>query len=211
MSAAKRAVLGALGLQPEYTELLTTDDKAARLHAVPLWRVSLKHMARVLKHYKGRFNTIVGFQPTGWCMQTGAAPSAHRACNSFRSTSLHCVHSLSYFSPKRFTLSLPPAIRAACCILRCCLHAEGRSGCMLGILHRKRISCTDRGRAPRGRRRQKGTVIIYSVPYSEHSSHVELRAFVDFMRPVRVVPSVGNSSAEAAASIVASLRPSAAA
>lgn len=73
VSAAKRAVLGTLGLGPEYTELLTTDDRAARLHAVPLWRVSLKHMGRVLKHFRGRFNTVVGFQPTGWCMQTGAA------------------------------------------------------------------------------------------------------------------------------------------
>ena len=71
VSAAKRAVLATLGLGPEYTELLTTDDCAARLHAVPLWRVSLKHMGRVLKHFRGRFNTVVGFQPTGWCMQTG--------------------------------------------------------------------------------------------------------------------------------------------
>jgi hypothetical protein len=72
VSMAKRAVLEALGLPPEYKELLTTDDRAARLHAVPLWRVSLKHMARLLKHYRGRFTTIVGFQPTGWSMQTGA-------------------------------------------------------------------------------------------------------------------------------------------
>ena len=61
----------ALNLPQEYKALLTTDDKAALLHAVPLWRVSLKHMARVLKHYRGRYNTIVGFQPTGWSMQKG--------------------------------------------------------------------------------------------------------------------------------------------
>ncbi len=61
----------ALNLPAEYKALLTTDDRAALLHAVPLWRVSLKHMARLLKHYRGRYNTIVGFQPTGWSMQTG--------------------------------------------------------------------------------------------------------------------------------------------
>ena len=61
----------ALNLPQEYKALLTTDDKAALLHAVPLWRVSLKHMARMLKHYRGRYNTIVGFQPTGWSMQKG--------------------------------------------------------------------------------------------------------------------------------------------
>jgi len=71
VSVSKRAVLGALGLPPEYESLLTTDD-SARLHAVPLWRVSLKHMARTLKHYRGRYTTIVGFQPTGWSMHTGA-------------------------------------------------------------------------------------------------------------------------------------------
>ena len=71
VSAAKRKVMEALNLPQEYKVLLTTDDKAALLHAVPLWRVSLKHMARVLKHYRGRYNTIVGFQPTGWSMQKG--------------------------------------------------------------------------------------------------------------------------------------------
>ena len=93
VSAAKRAVLGALGLPPEYAELLTTDDKAARMHAVPLWRVSPKHMARVLRHYKGRYNTIVGFQPTGWCMQTGAALVRHagRPGGSLQTTSRSCV------------------------------------------------------------------------------------------------------------------------
>jgi DNA cross-link repair 1A protein len=75
VSAAKRAVLDTLGLGPEYTGLLTSDERAARLHAVPLWRVSLKHMGRVLRHFRGRFNTVVGFQPTGWCMRTGGGPS----------------------------------------------------------------------------------------------------------------------------------------
>jgi len=71
VSVAKRKVMEALNLPAEYKSLLTTDDRAALLHAVPLWRVSLKHMARLLKHYRGRYNTIVGFQPTGWSMQTG--------------------------------------------------------------------------------------------------------------------------------------------
>ena len=71
VSVAKRKVMEAVNLPAEYKSLLTTDDRAALLHAVPLWRVSLKHMARLLKHYRGRYNTIVGFQPTGWSMQTG--------------------------------------------------------------------------------------------------------------------------------------------
>ena len=43
-----------------------------------------------------------------------------------------------------------------------------------------------------GRRRQKGTVITYSVPYSEHSSFNELTEFVDWLRPRVIIPSVNN-------------------
>ncbi|CAK0744358.1 hypothetical protein CVIRNUC_001541 [Coccomyxa viridis] len=135
VSAAKRKVMEALNLPQEYKALLTTDDKAALLHAVPLWRVSLKHMARVLKHYRGRYNTIVGFQPTGWSMQK------------------------------------------------------------------------DRGRAAaRGRRRQKGTLIVYQVPYSEHSSFSEMQQFVRFMQPQRLIPSVGNDGGIKAAQMIATLQ-----
>lgn len=78
VSVSKRAVLDTLGLPPEYEALLTTDDRA-RLHAVPLWRVSLKHMARTLKHYRGRYTTIVGFQPTGWSMHSGGRPQLEKS------------------------------------------------------------------------------------------------------------------------------------
>jgi len=40
---------------------------------VPLWRVSLKHMGRALRHYRGRFNTVVAFRPTGWAHSVGDA------------------------------------------------------------------------------------------------------------------------------------------
>ncbi|CAL5219226.1 g1019 [Coccomyxa viridis] len=134
VSVAKRKIMEALNLPAEYKALLTTDDRAALLHAVPLWRVSLKHMARLLKHYRGRYNTIVGFQPTGWSMQT------------------------------------------------------------------------DRGHAAaRGRRRQKGTLIVYQVPYSEHSSFSELQQFVGFMQPQSLVPSVGNDSGPKAAQMRAAV------
>lgn len=45
----------------------------AHLQAVPLWRVSLKHMGRALRHYRGRFNTVVAFRPTGWAHSVGDA------------------------------------------------------------------------------------------------------------------------------------------
>ena len=81
--------MDALNLPEEYRTLLTTDDRSALLHAVPLWRVSLKHMARLLKHYRGRYNTVVGFQPTGWSMQTGA-PTFHADHKRYHPHSFFC-------------------------------------------------------------------------------------------------------------------------
>lgn len=66
--------------------------------------------------------------------------------------------------------------------------------------------CADRGHAAaRGRRRQKGTLIVYQVPYSEHSSFSELQQFVGFMQPQSLVPSVGNDSGPKAAQMRAAV------
>ena len=42
MSAAKRKVMACLDLRPEYASLLTTDDRATNIQAVPLWMCSQK-------------------------------------------------------------------------------------------------------------------------------------------------------------------------
>ncbi len=73
VSAPKKAVLDALELPSKSASLTTTDDRAARLHVVPLNDVSFKGMAGSHKHYAGRFDTVIAFRPTGWCMQSGTA------------------------------------------------------------------------------------------------------------------------------------------
>lgn len=54
------------------------------------------------------------------------------------------------------------------------------------------VGGAERGKASRGRRTQKGSLILYSVPYSEHSSFAELREFVGWLRPASITPTVGN-------------------
>ena len=71
VSMAKRKILECLELPAETLALLTSNDKETNLHAVPLWSVTLKSMARLLKHYRGRYTTVVGFQPTGWTQKQG--------------------------------------------------------------------------------------------------------------------------------------------
>ena len=71
VSVAKRKVLECLELPAATAALLTSNDKETNLHAVPLWSVTLKSMARLLKHYRGHYTTVVGFQPTGWTQKQG--------------------------------------------------------------------------------------------------------------------------------------------
>jgi DNA cross-link repair 1A protein len=48
-----------------------------------------------------------------------------------------------------------------------------------------------------------GNVAVYGVPYSEHSSCEELRHFVQWLQPRKILPTVNNGSAKSRASMEA--------
>ncbi|KAI4316447.1 hypothetical protein L6164_024425 [Bauhinia variegata] len=56
-----------------------------------------------------------------------------------------------------------------------------------------------------GRRWQKGTIIRYEVPYSEHSSFTELKEFVKHVSPENIIPSVNNDGPESANAMISLL------
>jgi len=55
-------------------------------------------------------------------------------------------------------------------------------------------------------RRQRGRLVQYGLPYSEHSSLSELRAFVRFMNPEAIFPHVGADDKDALESMLKLLR-----
>ena len=57
-------------------------------------------------------------------------------------------------------------------------------------------------------KQQRDGCLIFSVPYSEHSSFTELRAFIDATRPRRIVPTVNNSNPQKVNEMLRLLRPS---
>ncbi|KAL6533846.1 hypothetical protein OROHE_013679 [Orobanche hederae] len=62
-----------------------------------------------------------------------------------------------------------------------------------------------KGKKSTGRRWQKGTIIRYEVPYSEHSSFIELKEFVKYISPVNIIPSVSNHGPDSHNAMVSQL------
>mmetsp|Transcript_18598 Transcript_18598/g.39087 ORF Transcript_18598/g.39087 Transcript_18598/m.39087 type:complete len:179 (-) Transcript_18598:740-1276(-) len=72
--------------------------------------------------------------------------------------------------------------------------SPGKSGHQLSL--RPAVPATPPSAIPSLRRQQRGSVVLYEVPYSEHSSFSELQRCVASVRPRYLVPTVGGFSSD---------------
>ncbi|CAK9867445.1 unnamed protein product, partial [Sphagnum jensenii] len=67
VGTSKLRLLECMELGDDYTKWLTTNELESHIHVVPLWSIaSFKRMGSISHYYQGRYNSIVGFSPTGW-------------------------------------------------------------------------------------------------------------------------------------------------
>ncbi|PNH07331.1 DNA cross-link repair 1A protein [Tetrabaena socialis] len=122
---------------------------------VPLFKVTLDGLSAILGQYKGRYNAVIGFSPTGWNHTAGGARGGGggRGGGAGRGGGGR--------------------------------GGAGGGGASASLTRQQQA-------APIGRRVARGTVVLYQVPYSEHSSFSEMRDFVHWLQPGRIVPSVNS-------------------
>ncbi|KAI5076808.1 hypothetical protein GOP47_0008873 [Adiantum capillus-veneris] len=71
-SATKLRLLQCMNFPDEDMKWLTTNERDAHIHVVPLWSIaSFKRMNYIARHNAGRYNSIVSFSPTGWSFGRG--------------------------------------------------------------------------------------------------------------------------------------------
>ncbi|KZT51302.1 DRMBL-domain-containing protein [Calocera cornea HHB12733] len=63
--ARKRGLLMAQD-DPELHSMLTSDPYTCQVHLLPLQNISVERMQDYLAHFKGLFDRVLGFRPTGW-------------------------------------------------------------------------------------------------------------------------------------------------
>ncbi|KZO97134.1 DRMBL-domain-containing protein, partial [Calocera viscosa TUFC12733] len=63
--ALKRSLLLAQD-DPELHAMLTSDPYTCQVHLLPLQNISVERMQEYLAHFKGLYDRVLGFRPTGW-------------------------------------------------------------------------------------------------------------------------------------------------
>ncbi|KAJ2774402.1 repair protein PSO2 SNM1 [Coemansia nantahalensis] len=174
VTSDKLRMLRAVG-SPSLLALLTTDMGSAQVHVAPLGHITLQRMAEYLAAAQATgapFSRIVAFKPTGW---SHAGPG---------------------FGARALPLPAPPQPPAAADADRAWAEG-GAAGLAAALAGAARMDGWDgsggdcwpgaAGLRPHG---AAAKVVVFPVPYSEHSSFGELAAFVCSLKARHVVPTV---------------------
>uniref|UniRef100_A0A4W4EKC7 DNA cross-link repair 1A protein n=2 Tax=Electrophorus electricus TaxID=8005 RepID=A0A4W4EKC7_ELEEL len=105
----------------QISQCVTTDQKAARVHVLPMMQLNFKNLKTHLNRFLGTYDQLVAFKPTGWT-----------------------------FTQSVGVENIQPQV--------------------------------------------KDNISIYGIPYSEHSSYLELRRFVQWLQPLKIIPTVNVGS-----------------
>lgn len=141
---------------------------------VPMCKVNVQCMEALLGQYRGRYSTVVGFQPTGWSHgRTSAGTKAGRRIQ--RGTVV--LYQVCRLGGPGASLHGVPELKLACdrtiCTCSCAACAVAQNQGLPASKHDVSFASMQ-------------------VPYSEHSSFAELREFVQWFQPIQIIPSVGN-------------------
>ena len=68
-------MLECLGLPPADSAMLTTHADATRWRVVPMGHLRLDRLRALLKAESARFDSIVAFRPSGWCLPKNGNPA----------------------------------------------------------------------------------------------------------------------------------------
>ena len=135
----------------------------AIVHLVPLSTITTDRLKIYLDRFKGSYNKIVGFRPTGWTYVIIDEPLS-RSClltfNNYR------------YSPPAGTDQLPSISK------------------IISRSSQKEFTCTDLQLSGKS----SNTILIYPVPYSEHSSFYELTCFAMSFNWTKMIATVNVGS-----------------
>lgn len=90
------------------------------------------------------------------------------------------------------------AAAKVCALGRCCGVNEGHKWCCLAVF----FAVQRRKGGPGGDK----SIIVYELPYSEHSSYPELKEFVQWLEPTSIIPHVHNDGGPKTQEMISLLR-----
>ena len=193
----KRRILQCLDLTEEEVDLITPNDKVSAPHAeaapagrgadrrpvnqetnfhvVEMKKVRFDQMEAIAKYWRNRYDAVIGFLPTGWCVaRPGGASHQGKQKQATLTANAQVSRARAQMGRRRASKSMV--------IYEVRTPAGGGAGPTTPSL-------TDARRTAQ-------------VPYSEHSSFYEQREFVAWLQPREVIPSVGNDRGPKAAEMV---------